>query len=295
MNDLVDYIVNETKSSKFFLNGWYRLDRAGLEFVVLQAVVVRVSESLLCELQADGRVAKRVDDLLTLLQDEMMWLVHLPLDVYSIIGAVCSMTGDALFDAATRAAHVVVAFCQYRIFDKLREYPFSLALGADDDMMKALSDLKDGPEPFERFANQMWHLLNAGYSVSRLLRVLQGLQNVEWTTVTAEQLHSSAAQLIRRHPEYGVETLIARSSVNTLDKMLPRQTADERRLDKLDRGIAKLQRANPYKGGGRQLFFRDLMEVARKKSWNVKPVDARKKLMSSHAEAWSQKGSAVKR
>eukprot|EP00959_Pyramimonas_sp_CCMP1952_P310589 6499956-Pyramimonas_sp.AAC.1 len=66
-------------------------------------------------------------------------------------------------------------------------------------------------------------------------------------------------------------------------------------MEKLGKGVEKLQRANPWKSGGRQLFFRDLMGVARQKTWNFKPVDAQLQVMARRSDTWFNKTSRVRR
>ena len=188
--DLVEHIVSDPHASKYVLNGFQRLagDRRG--FVVVQALVSRISESLLVELMEDARIMKRAEELHSLVLDELKWVSELPIEVYRFLGGIAGMSGSALRDRCIRVGHVTFAFLQFRIFDMSKSYPFCLAAGAQPEWVQALLRLRDGPEPDEQMTWQLWTLLRGGYPMHRLLKVLQGLQHLEWSTLTSEQLHS---------------------------------------------------------------------------------------------------------
>eukprot|EP00959_Pyramimonas_sp_CCMP1952_P388461 8139981-Pyramimonas_sp.AAC.1 len=63
----------------------------------------------------------------------------------------------------------------------------------------------------------------------------------------AEQMHASAAALMRHHPDYGVETLMSRAFSHTLNRILSRPSGDERALAKQQQKLRRLSRKNPSK------------------------------------------------
>ena len=175
---LISFIFDDPSSSKFYLNGWRRLVGDRVQFVVTQALVTRVSEGLLLELMEDSRVMLRIDELKEVLRSEISWLCNLPLPVFEMIGAAAEMSGPALRSGCIRAAHVMAAFTSYRIFDRAEEYPFSLAKGDRDALAQRLADLRNGAEPQEQVAQQLWILARRGYPENRLVRVLEGIQQL---------------------------------------------------------------------------------------------------------------------
>ena len=76
--------------------------------------------------------------------------------------------------------------------------------------------------------------------------VLRLIQDIEWTTIAAEQQHASAATLSRYHPEYGLKTLIARALVFSTNRILPGKTDTGEALEKHRRFLTRLdRRRNP--------------------------------------------------
>ena len=59
----------------------------------------------------------------------------------------------------------------------------------------------------------------------------------------------------------GMESLLERSLLLQLNKLLPRKSDDEKALHKLDRRLEASQKRVPERCGARQLFFKDLSDV----------------------------------
>ncbi|CAK0836513.1 unnamed protein product [Prorocentrum cordatum] len=144
LSDLVQYILNDPASSKYFLRGWSRLSGDRLEFVVVQSLVTRVSDGLLLELMKDSRVLLREDELQDVIQDELSWLSSLPLSVYSCFGGLVELSGQALRHRCIRAGLVIKAFVQFRIFDCTKQLPYCMARGDRAELRQNLDMLRAG-------------------------------------------------------------------------------------------------------------------------------------------------------
>ena len=262
---LIDYILTETKSSTYFLGGWRRLVGDRLSFMVCCSLVSRISDSLLVALMEDGRVVRNITQLKEIVHEDVAWLVNLPLNVYAKLGELCKCGAMAFRDMCLKAAHINVAFVHDRVFRHVHEYPFSLAVGGPADFRNSLQNLRTAERPQEQVALQLWQLVRMGYSTNRLVKVLQLIQDLEWSTLAAEQLHATAAALMRHHPDYGVDTLLARSMVNVMNKLLPSKSQEEKQLDRLRERFGRCAARCPDRIGGQHVFVGDLMAVAAKK------------------------------
>lgn len=60
-------------------------------------------------------------------------------------------------------------------------------------------------------------------------------QDIEWSTLPAGQMHASAAQLMRHHPDDGTQTLMSRPFVEYLNRILPQLMHDEQVVEKQQR------------------------------------------------------------
>jgi hypothetical protein len=78
LEDMVQFIVNETNSSKFYLNGFSRLVGDRKTFMAQAAFISRVTDGVLAELLEDARVARRHDELWQTLSEDLKWLIELP-------------------------------------------------------------------------------------------------------------------------------------------------------------------------------------------------------------------------
>ena len=163
------------------------------------------------------------------------------------------------------AAHVNIAFVEDRIFSATQQLLFKLAICTEADLTLNLERLKVGAEPDEQVAYQLWKLLQIGTPVRRLVDVLRLIQDLEWTTLAAEQQHASAANLSRFHPEYGLMTLTARALVCSANRLMPSTSEAEKQIDKYRSVFAKAEKQNPCKVRAQHLFFRDLLGAAKRK------------------------------
>ena len=74
LGGLCEYILGETTSSHFYVNGWRRLQGDRLAFVTTLALTPRVSDSLHLDMITDVRVARRLGGLVTNWEEEVDWL-----------------------------------------------------------------------------------------------------------------------------------------------------------------------------------------------------------------------------
>ena len=200
LHSLVDYILGEKRGSGFHLNGWYRLTGDRVDFVMSCAMVSRVSDAVMAELLTDARLLRKMETLKTLAQEEVCWLMNVPEFVYNLLADHCAVGPSELMQKRLSAAQVNYAFMHDRFFCVTEQYPYRLAVGDDVQLAQNLEALRVAGEPDEQVTWQLWRLLQMGYSRQRLIWVLQLIRDLEWSTLTAEQLHGYAANLLNIHP-----------------------------------------------------------------------------------------------
>ena len=91
------------------------------------------------------------------------------------------------------------------------------------------------------------------------------MREIGWSTLFVEQMHATVTSLLRFHPEYEVNTLLARTIGLCLNRLVPNESADERRLRMLRDRLQRLLRRQPEKVGGRHMYVQDLFALAREK------------------------------
>ena len=136
--------------------GWRRLVDDRRTFIIACAFVSRVSDAVLVEILPDGRVARNVAKLKSVLEEELTWLADLPLDVFTKVARMCPLSAADLRTKCLRSAHINAAFIQDRVFAVVDQYPFCLAAGESDEALSvALDGLAAAAKPDEQVASQL--------------------------------------------------------------------------------------------------------------------------------------------
>ena len=193
------------------------------------------------------------------------------------------------------AAQISVAFFTTRVLDPASGLPWSLAVG---DISNNLRVLAAGPPPSERTALKIWQLCQWGYNRQLLIRGVALLLDCPWGTVPAEQLHSSAASLMRLHPEYHTETLLSRAAVMQLNRLLGRASSDAKAIKRVRRRFEKLLRKRPQKLRAENMYVKDIAATAKTYKWTSqrpKPPDLHHKVIRGAAARFKAQPLAVRK
>ena len=141
---LVNYLVHEVGKGGSYINGWYRLKDDRLSFLVCCALVSRISDALLAEVLAEGRVLRNIETLKGTLSDDMMWLSELPSSIFDRLSELCPLSPVELRSKCMGAGQVNIAFIEDRIFYATQRLPFKLAIGTEADLAGNLERLEGG-------------------------------------------------------------------------------------------------------------------------------------------------------
>jgi hypothetical protein len=187
-----------------------------------------------------------------------------------------------------------MAFFQFRALIPAEGLPWSLCRG---DIQANLRALKASPRPTHCDASaKAWDLMEVGWPLHSLQQMVQLMADAPFTTTVTEQLHASASVVARYHPEYQLDTLLARSMCLAVAKMLQKPPTVERAMAKAKAKLNRLNKAIPEKSSGRQVFFGDLCKVAGDKYHDVNELKkVRKTLMKKHSKAFDEKSNGFKR
>lgn len=291
---LLEYASKKPSVSAYYTGGFFRMQAEEWLFLVQTAVVARVPETVQEGLLRDSRVALHAPKLKADMAKAMDHLASLPSWLWSTLATLGGIDGQQLKAQCIRSAHRACAFMQFRVFESAESLPWSLCRG---DVVSNLRALKEGPRPAKcDISAKAWDLLDMGWSVQSLRRMVDLLAESPWATTTTEQLHGSAAVIARFHPEYTLCTLLARSLALATAKLLPRLTKEEKVVHKCKARLSRVDRKCPEKAGARQAFFGDLCKVAADKYLHrgVSLQKIRKSLMKSHSEAFKKKSATIK-
>ena len=278
VEDLARFIEHDTKSSLFYIKGFSRLTDTRKQFLAQAAMISRVSEGFQAVLMDDSRVAVIYDDLWAAATDEVKWLISVSDSVWSAMGGICKWTGDFLKDKCIMGGHISYHFLWRRVLAPASELPWTLCRG---DIVANLQELAAGNCPEEPIASQLWQLMQIDFPVGQLQATVKLLGEVGWTSLPAEQQHGSLAQVRRWHPEYGVDSLTSRALLMSVSRLLPSQSAEERRIGVIMRQLEKMDKSNPDKASGRQGMLQSMIAIARRTRAET-PNNANSAALSKH-------------
>ena len=214
------------------------------------------------------------------------WIVAI---FWSKLASICGMDSHDIMQKTIDAGHTCICFFNYRVIAAAQDYPWRLALG---DVTDNLRKLMAEDEPSEPATRKIWLQLRAGLPMNIIERQVCLLRDVCWSSLPAEQLHGTAAGIRRHHPEYTVNTLMARSSVMAANQLVPKISDDARKIEKLQNKLDVLKRKCPTKSGGRQMYVKELHEAANeqlKSSGQPRPANFTTRIMESHVAAYNGK------
>ena len=153
-------------------------------------------------------------------------------------------------------------------------------------------DLFSEDMPHEPVSRQLWLLNSLGLcSLELLIATLETMADIGWTTLPAEQQHGSLAMLHRWHREYSMESLVTRSFILQLRRLLPSRSAEEQQIAKISQKLAHLLKKQPDKISGMHMFVSQLFGHLRDRAWlhstREVPQDMHKVIFKGASRRWA--------
>ena len=182
------------------------------------------------------------------------------------------------------AGYAGAGFFERRVLNVARGRPWSLGHGDVEANLTALV-AEDAPSCDET-TWKIWKLLRRGTSILLIKRGIEHLFEANWHTLAAEQAHGSAAMLKRMHPEYALETLVGRSAVLMINRLQPSLNPIEKRIQRLQEHLARLERKMPQRGAATHMWTKEVFDSVKYLGlkWNFKTTVS--KLMARAGQVW---------
>ena len=168
--DLVAMIRKDKSLSHFYINGFSRLTKDRMGFLITAAMSSRVAEGLQGDLMQDNRVALRYGDLWHTMTQELRWLIDVDEHIWIKLSGLCDIRTAMLRHDCIAAAHRAYHFFYRRVLRPASMHPWSLCRG---DLLQNLRDLHEGPYPEEVVAQQLWELMDMQWNEEELVATLQ--------------------------------------------------------------------------------------------------------------------------
>jgi len=230
------------------------------QFFAIASISLLLSDSVLCSLLEDGRLAKNIDDVLSELKDEQCFAFSIPDDIFEVLAPVSGLSSVALRTEATASTLTSAAFLRHRLRDVL-QLPWTLCGPSKSEKLEAFVA---GPCPGEPVSAKIHHLLKVGFPQAEIITELELVENIDWTITPAEQGHRHASGLMRAHPDICQNSMQARSQLGQVVALLGDCDKTKAAEASLLRKLHRLERARPAAIHGRQEFVKSLSQLQQK-------------------------------
>ena len=165
-------------------------------------------------------------------------------------------------DRCIAASQICFQFIYRRVLAPAAELPWSLTIG--DDLVGNLEDLAAGCCPSEPVSEKLWHLMHMpSFPKAQLVATLELMREVGWTNMPGEQQHASLSMLHRWHPGYNPETLVSRSLLLQMTRLLPSATKEEKLIATIMRRLSAIMASSPHKCTGRNMLVKSLVQICK--------------------------------
>jgi hypothetical protein len=292
LDDFYEFLT-EKNISRFYLNGYRRLQGDRRLYVASACFIARVPDVALAALMSDGRVALQYEALWSACIEELQRLCQLQNSVWDAIAYVMGTQGSILRDHAVAGSHVAWHFLYRRVLQPASSLPWTLARAQEGALRAVQALVEDDEQPQERIAAQLWFLGRNGYPLQQLAGVVELLGQCNWTTRVTEQQHGPLASFHRHHPDYGLQTLCTRATLLQFHRLLQKPSEEEKKLQALTKCIQKCLRAVPGRVSGRHVYLKDLMGHLREHGWQQRgrelPATVQKQVFKHHLKTWATK------
>ena len=258
LDQLVAMIRKDKDTSDFYIHGYTEFAPDAQVYSTVAGMVCNIPDALLLELLEDSRLAKRVDAVKAVVEEEVVWLQRVPTWTWDRLAALVEgVNGQTLRSRSLVVSQAILAFLKYRIWDEVESMPWLLCRG---DIAQNIADLRDGPDASDHTTIKIQKLARLGWRMSVLVDGVERLGDVPWSTSAHEQGHGSAACIHKVHPGYSTRILTARAFLHICRCLYSRPPV-ESIMKRTEAALARLDRKQPSKVHGKQMFLKDLQGV----------------------------------
>ena len=233
---VMEMVLEDPHMNNQWTHGFSRLNSPMKKYIVLSAVSSYQAEAVISEIMHDGRVAKNIDNLQGIIEEEFIYMCNLPPYVW---GRLAAMVPDPLYQwkdcqcDAIQACHTQRAYMGMKFLTPALGYPWCLAREDIEANLEHLSHQALVTED-SGCTKKVQLLLEKVFNKARLARALKLLLETEWSTRPVEQGHGSCAVLHKFIPDMEEDMLVTRSQLHQC-RSLFQLDKDTKALNKIDK------------------------------------------------------------
>ena len=259
LDELVRITRDDPACSDYHLHGYSNLTQASRQLALVCAFASYPAEAGLQILLSDDRLAQQLQEFQTALAEEMDWLQQLPATTWDVLacGAGLEFQGSEARHIVLQAALTSLGYIYSHASSLFEREPWIWTQGDPSQHIGLLKS--SGPEAFwHPVSQQIASYLNMGGDEDNVLAVFKLLQECSFSTMGVEQQHGSYATMHRLHPDYSMQSLSTRGFLHSC-RALFHESEDLQIQKRLEQLVAKLDRKQPNKVGGRSMFLQEML------------------------------------
>jgi len=242
--------------SAYHLGGFSRLHGNVARTVSVTALVTWVSEAFQAECFYDPRLAKRVDEVEGVVDEEFEYIRSLPHEIFCAMANLLDDVNPHDFRSEViDTCSIERAFIQKHAFEPARELPWSLCNG---DIRENCKLFMQGPKPDEDASSNIHTLFASNINFEQCCDGVDLMGDMPWSIGLDEQLHNVLSTVKKSHKRCELETMTARSFVGMLRPLVtPSEYA--KKDEKLLRKKGSLEHRRPENLRADNLYYREAL------------------------------------
>lgn len=295
LDRLLEVAKQHALASPFHLRGLERLDQPVKRLLAVALVSGQLPMEVAACCMEDDRLLLQSEHLVPLCDQVLQQIHDLPDFCWKRLAMICSLAEgeeqwQTLRQDCLQASHVAAAYLYERVFRLWKEWPWRLAVGSPERLLRAWEDLKEADQDhLEPLSLHLSQLLRAGAPRAWLQPWQDLLLQVPWSTILVEQAHASSSTIARLHPVLQVSHHTLRCFLHQV-RFLVTQSEAEKREERLLKDLLALDKGLLKGCTGRQAFLAEAVSRAQRVLAPGQKLSHRAllHLMRSHAQEYAQ-------
>ncbi|CAK0853676.1 unnamed protein product [Prorocentrum cordatum] len=283
LSDLVQWIRDSKQFSTYYINGWKHMTPEVIRMACVTSCTSGLSEEPLATLLEDDRLAQKLPEIKTKLEEQRSCALSLSDEVLSLLGSIAGLSLREMRNEIFLSVLVQYGYIKNKLRD-VEQLPFALVQG---DIRANLEQLRKSPPVSEPTARKIQLLTQIPVPMEELEAAVRLLGEGPHTSTSSEHGHVKASRLLRSHRRYCRSTMRARCMVSTFQTLVG-ESKMEQALCRLNFRLECWRKKQPNRITPRQAYISCVMRQARQERRLRITVrkDFTKDVIRNHGRAW---------
>ena len=260
VSKLADLVKKDRDIASHYINGFDRLTEEVRFYLCLAACSSAPIEKVLKKLLADDRFARFCGEMRADMVDHLACICGYPPLLWQrlcqFVGRGDGRSWHMIRSECIRAAVIGCAYLQRNGFAVMEEAPWKYTQGDISQHVDRIRTSNIADLPKDETTMKIAVGLANGVHPEVFVQALLLLKDASMTSNMNERAHGYGARLVAAHGSYGYATLARRSLVNSCHPLF-HATGLQKRIERLEQKLARLERLCPQRASAAAMHFKD--------------------------------------